>query len=210
MVDNADGIPFDRLPSRFVIKTTFGGDSDHVVFYDRATSDLESVRETCREWLKEANRIHGKVYIEELLLDGQGRIPNDYKIYVFNGRARYLVVVCDRFSTKTFTYFDLDGNKLDMSRGGRPIGQNAQLPSRSRMQAMIQSAERLAKGFPLVRVDLYDIADGIYFGELTFCPGRGMLRFVPQRFDFEFGAQLVLPSHTDTWRIPKSGRDRCS
>jgi hypothetical protein len=58
---------------------------------------------------------------------------------------------------------------------------------------MLELAERLAAGLNFVRVDLFNIAGDITFGELTFYPGNGMLRFVPPEYDRYFGDQLTLP-----------------
>ena len=41
------------------------------------------------------------------------------------------------------------------------------------LDEMIEVAARLAKGFALVRVDLYYTDNRIYFGELTFTPAGG-------------------------------------
>ena len=58
---------------------------------------------------------------------------------------------------------------------------------------MISTAEKLAKPFPLVRVDLYeDVNNNIYVGELTFTPGNGTDSFNPLEWDYKFGELLEL------------------
>ncbi|MFC2108927.1 ATP-grasp fold amidoligase family protein [Candidatus Bipolaricaulota bacterium] len=202
-VDNADDIPFDQLPDKCVIKSTFGEGARHIIFFDRTSSDPYEVRQRCREWLAERPRgsrekwpferiYQGRsrqVFEEELLTDDQGRIPKDYKIYVFHGCAKFLVVICDRFSNATRTYYDTSWNLLDMRTGGYPSVPD--IPKPTRLQDMLRVAERLASDLPFVRVDLYVINEELYFSELTLYPGTGP--FEPQRFDFEFGAQLTLP-----------------
>lgn len=42
---------------------------------------------------------------------------------------------------------------------------------------MISIAERIAKEFVAVRVDLYNINDKTYIGELTFTPRGGMMSY---------------------------------
>ena len=54
-------------------------------------------------------------------------------------------------------------------------------------------AEQLAAPFPFVRVDLYDIRGGIYFGEMTFFPGSGFWKITPSSYDNTFGEWLTLP-----------------
>jgi len=46
------------------------------------------------------------------------------------------------------------------------------------LEKMIELAEKLAEGFPHVRVDLYLLNDGtIKFGEMTFTPCNGVCRW---------------------------------
>ena len=52
---------------------------------------------------------------------------------------------------------------------------------------MITVAEKLASDFPFVRVDLYNINGRIVFGELTFYPWSGYVKFEPDEFDFSLG-----------------------
>ena len=48
------------------------------------------------------------------------------------------------------------------------------IPSKpTNFQLMLEYAEILAEDFEFVRVDLYDVNDRIYFGELTFSPNGG-------------------------------------
>lgn len=57
---------------------------------------------------------------------------------------------------------------------------------------MIQIAEKLAQNIPFVRVDLYEINNKLYFGELTFFPGAGLTKFEPDEFDRKFGDLIDL------------------
>ena len=59
---------------------------------------------------------------------------------------------------------------------------------------MISIAESLSKDFPHVRVDLYNIAGDIYFGELTFYDGSGYMTFTPDSFDEEMGQYFDISS----------------
>ncbi|MBO7525401.1 MAG: hypothetical protein J6T42_01205, partial [Clostridia bacterium] len=58
---------------------------------------------------------------------------------------------------------------------------------------MIPLAEKLAEGFPHIRVDLYLVNDRIYFGEMTFFAGSGFTKFEPEKWDRIFGDWIVLP-----------------
>ena len=58
---------------------------------------------------------------------------------------------------------------------------------------MMAVAEKLSAGFPFARVDLYNIGGQIIFGEITFYPWSGYVRFTPDSFDFELGKYFRLP-----------------
>ena len=58
---------------------------------------------------------------------------------------------------------------------------------------MINVAATLSKGFPEVRVDLYEVNGKVYFGELTFMTLSGQIDFYTIDFLIELGNQCVLP-----------------
>ena len=83
--------------------------------------------------------------------------------------------------------------KLNVSRNDeRP--QDIPLPKPLNFDKMIRIAEGLSKDFPHVRVDLYNIAGNIYFGELTFYDGSGYTTFTPDSFDEEMGRYFDISS----------------
>ena len=48
---------------------------------------------------------------------------------------------------------------------------------------MIEISEKLAANIPFVRIDLYEIKNKIYFGEMTFYPSGGFEGFNPEKWD---------------------------
>lgn len=62
----------------------------------------------------------------------------------------------------------------------------------SNFDEMIDLAKRLSKGFPFVRVDLYNVESKIYFGEMTFYPWSGYVAFSPDIFDFNLGEKFIV------------------
>jgi hypothetical protein len=52
---------------------------------------------------------------------------------------------------------------------------------------MIDVASRLSEGFDFVRVDLFNVDGRIYFGELTFTPSAGWIRFEPPEWNLRLG-----------------------
>ena len=58
---------------------------------------------------------------------------------------------------------------------------------------MLEAAARLSAGFPEVRVDFYEIAGKLYFGELTFSSLMGKMTYFTPKFLKELGDQVKLP-----------------
>jgi len=57
----------------------------------------------------------------------------------------------------------------------------------SNYKEMIRVAESLAAGFDFIRVDLYNIENKIFFGELTPYPGGVNTKFLPVSQDYLLG-----------------------
>ena len=69
---------------------------------------------------------------------------------------------------------------------------NSSLPSKkpSQLREMLDIAADLSKGLVFCRVDLYNTADKVIFGEITMYPGSGFEKFSPESFDYEWGKHL--------------------
>lgn len=194
-------IDWDALPKSFALKCTH--DSGGVVLCrDKSRLDREAaVRKLMRslkfnyyydsrEW--PYKDLKPRIIAEEFLPGEEGGAPRDIKLYVFNGKVRSLLI-CSNRGVKgkelSFNYYDENLKPLEVSCNGAPYVWPAPTPPAqfSRMKGL---AERLAKGMPQVRVDMYDIKGHIYVGELTLFDGGGFQPFEPQSFDYELGAML--------------------
>ena len=110
--------------------------------------------------------------------------PIDYKIWCFNGKAEFILCVYDRgWSEKgsdkySLSTYDLDWNNTSSktlnSNNAHFSGESIKKPVK--LNEMINYAEKLAAGFPEVRVDFYYINNRIIFGELTFTTGYGYFK----------------------------------
>lgn len=196
-------IDYSKLPNTFVAKTTDGGGGNQVlickdkatlseeVFYIRLKGWLSArkvKKHVGREWAYE-NDFPRRIIIEELIgADNVKKDLSDYKFFCFNGKVSYIYGISDRKVgvSAQLGIYDRDFKKLDVSRNDeRP--QDIPLLKPLNFDKMISIAECLSKDFPHVRVDLYNIAGKIYFGELTFYDGSGYMTFTPDSFDFDLG-----------------------
>jgi len=131
------------------------------------------------------------ILFEELLLD-DGKIPQDYKLFVFNGKVKMIRVDSpDATGKKCMNHFDTKWNDLNLNfRVGRkeiytPLSGTLAPPSN--LEDMLLIAEELSGGIDFVRVDLYSFNNRIYFGELTNYPSAGQGIFSPSEFNHQLG-----------------------
>ena len=90
------------------------------------------------------------------------------------------------------TFFDLQWNKQNFTFHFRPY--EHEIPKPERLQELIDISEKLSRGFPHVRVDMYCLNDGSFrFGEMTFSSFMGLCTWDPPEMDMFFGKFLNLP-----------------
>ena len=89
-------------------------------------------------------------------------------------------------------FFDENWNHLNVRRPRH--GNSVKLIDKpEKFQLMKALAEKLAEGFPFVRIDIYEADGRVYFGEITFYPAGGFEGFEPKEWDKVFGKWLELP-----------------
>ena len=123
------------------------------------------------EWgYKKASR---SLFVEEMLLQEGEPIQSEYKFHVSGGRTVYVFIEREtaHAGTKKF-YLDRDGRLSTDSFDGDITSLKFTLPAC--FQRMRRIAEHLAAPFDYVRCDLYELADEIYFSELTVYPMSGV------------------------------------
>ena len=197
---NANEINFNELPNQFVIKSNCGSGAEEIIIVnDKSKLDIESTRKTISSWEKPWWRsawggyefIQLRILIEEYIEQIDGQVY-DYKFMCFNGEPKYVSVATNRFANRTVDLFDLDWKEQELSPSGASHSEkNLERPKN--LPRMIEISRKVSKPFPYVRVDLYDLGDRIYIGELTFYPGGGFSKYNPIEWDYKFGEMLKLP-----------------
>lgn len=178
--ESSTDIDFSTLPNSFALKTNHGC-GNHVICYDKRTLDIDSARAKIQDGLSKVYNIYEPHYkhikpmafAEELINDGTGSLPTDYKFMCVNGEPKCILVCSERGEKKTptKTTYDLRWNKLPWTQ--KCIDDN--IPKPAHLDEMIEIARMLSHDFNFVRVDLYDCPNKIYFSELTFSPAEGIL-----------------------------------
>lgn len=187
--DKFDDIDFDKLPNQFVMKCSHACAFNEIVL-DKKSLNLHDLRKKFNKWLKTNYakktlelhylKIKPQIIIEKYI----GQSPLEYKIHVFNGKAKYLYLVSGRFKDIRYNNYYIDFTPFDEAQFNGWKKSDYPFKKPNEFDKMIKISEQLAKPFPFVRVDLYDIEGKIYFSEMTFTPAKGTLIFDDDKADF--------------------------
>jgi hypothetical protein len=198
---------WDSLEAPFVVKTNNA--CKEVIFVrDKSAEDVSEICGRLRKWLSDRTfwgffvephyrLIKPCIMVERFLAEGDSAdvLPVDYKIWCFNGRPEFIFTCSGR---------DADGVDIDCFDTGwnehrehlvfsghfrRPA---QVLPRPESLDKMLEYASVLCKGFPQVRVDLYNINGRIFFGEMTFTSNGGFMTYFTPSFLKETGARCTV------------------
>ena len=201
--DRFEDIDFNKLPNQFVMKCTHAC-AFNMIVKDKSTFDKEEARKKFNKWLKTnyGNKTMEKHYssikpriIIEKYIGEIDSLPVEYKIHVFNGVARSMYVVTGRGKDIRYNNYYIDWKEFDGSQFNGWKKTDYPLKAPKEWPQMVKMAEDLAKKFPFVRVDLYNINGKIYFGEMTFTPAKGTLILDDDKCDFEMGEWLDISKY---------------
>lgn len=198
--NSVDEIDWDSLPNQFVIKVT-SDSGGIVVCNDKMKLDIEEAKaKLLHGWGKNYYKfnkeypykdVKPRIIAEQYMEDESGWQLKDYKIFCFNGEPHFIEVDYDRYVAHKLNVYDLDWNFIDFYMTS-PNDKNVKIEKPKKLDLMLQLAKKLSHNIPFLRVDFYSINSNIYFGELTFFPGSGMIDFHPKEYDKIVGEMLKL------------------
>ena len=196
-------IDFEKLPNRFVIKTTHDS-GGVVVCKDKTTFNFKEAKKKINKSLKRNyynmwrewpyKNVPHKIIIEEFMQDDNSEFLSDYKLQCFDGKVDNILVCVDRF-TETgvkYHYFDTAWNYLPYCPYPGINSENVNIEKPKQLQEMIEIAEKLSKGFAQIRVDLYIVNEHVYFGELTLSSNAGVDDTITEEADMIMGKKTML------------------
>ena len=199
--DKPEEIDFKTLPNQFVIKLNTGS-GFNIIIKDKNKIDIKKIIKKLHKWMRidysrikkepQYKNVKKKIIIEKFMADKNQEL-NDYKFFCFDGKVKFVEVDSDRFGNHTMDFFDEKWNLLQLKKGNHE--NSSTIPRKpQKFDKMINIAEELAAEFQFVRVDLYNVAGNIYFGELTFTPAGGLTKFSPIEKDREYAQKIITQS----------------
>ena len=207
--DDANEIDWDKLPDKFVLKAN-NGCGDITICEDKSKLDIPSVVRYYNSLLKDkfgiqTGQLHYKgikpcIIAEELLDASKQQVTStslvDYKIWCFNGVPYYIFVVLNRkkgfaqqmlFDTDWEAYpeYLVETSYFEIYKGS--------IPKPLCLNEMLEYASVLSKDNEQMRVDMYEINNKLYFGELTLTSACGYMDYFTEDFLKILGSKVLLP-----------------
>ena len=211
-----EDIDFSKLPREYVIKTNHGSKMQLLVIEggkpDKSEKDIfnnylkvnyayksgyemqyDKIKPLIftEEYIKNTNAYF--YHLQQFSLDFQKHRPElfEYLIFCFNGEPKLILFGSGKRTNKICcTMFDTEWNNLHFNYGG--YLHETEIPKPKNFDKMLKIAKILSKDFKFVRVDLHNINGKIYFGEMTFTPASGYMKFKPRNYDRILGDMLNL------------------
>ena len=198
--DTFDEIPFDQLPSQFVLKTTHDS-SGALICKDKSEFDFNHAKSILEKNLKKNaylpvrewayKHVKPKIIADEYITSENSQGLSDYKFFCFHGVPKLVVVESERIGKKAkCDFYDMKGNHLDITQGGEQSGEI--LTMNDDFNTMASLAKILCANYPHIRVDFFYTGKKIYFAEYTLYQHGGIDRFHPEEWDLTLGSWIDL------------------
>ncbi|MFW6029415.1 MAG: ATP-grasp fold amidoligase family protein [Halanaerobiales bacterium] len=204
--NSVDEIDFKHLPNSFILKLTNGSSFNYICF-KKSPSEIRKIKSRFKKWTKlnyysigrewAYKNVKNRILCEELLITSTGNPPEDYRFFCFNGEVKFIAVdiesVIDGVKNTNY-YRNLYDKNWNMISGTieYPNKPDHKIKKPTKLNKMIDVAEKLSSDFPAVRVDFYYFDDIFYFGELTFYHASGYQNIQPYALEKKMGEWIKL------------------
>lgn len=209
----ANEIVLSSLPNSFVLKCNHDCGSVYICFdkqsgefYDKHMQ-VFSFEEVCkrldaalkincyyeaREW--PYKNVKPCIFAEELLLQKDGSMPNDYKLFFIGEEPQFFYVSYDRKGADDRCTYDINWNRLPFVWVDHfnDHMNTSDVPRPKSLEDMVKYGAAVAKYFKCVRMDFFDVDGKMYFGEITPYHSGGYSKFYPAKYDLIYGEKLKL------------------
>lgn len=197
-------IDWEKLPDKFVLKCNHGSGAN-IICRAKEHLNYDKAKRKLKQWLRRNyywfgrewpyKYIEKKIVVEELLEEGETGDLHDYKFWVFNGKVKFINV---HFHESGKTKINIYDRSWNLQKFGMVYDNDLNIHHEKpkNLDRMIEDAERIALDISseFLRVDFYNVDGKIYFGEITFYPTSGFIRFFPchDKLDKMYGEMLEL------------------
>lgn len=135
--------------------------------------------------------IENRLFAERLLLDEEGRSPDDYKMFFSNGELSQVRVIHDRWENPALLQYHSDLRPIEIEEKG--WHRNYEPRDWDMIDRILEVGRQLAGDMDFVRIDVFVHNREIYFSEFTLYPSSGSKRSIE-----------IDPLRGEKWDIRKS------
>jgi hypothetical protein len=179
--DTIEDFPLDEIEKPCIVKFNTGS-SWYFVVKDASRETKRCLTEKMQAFARQRHYgpktgewaylgIEKRLFAERLLVDGQGRPPDDYKMYFSSGEFVQLSVTHDRWGSGALLHFDKELRLIEIDREN--WHRNYEPRDWNRIGEILRIGSQLAVDMDYVRIDVYVHNDEIFFGEFTLYPASG-------------------------------------
>ncbi len=196
--NTSDEINFDTLPNKFALKCTHGC-GFNIICTDKEKLNKKETLEKLKKWQKtkfgyesaEVHYTHIKpLIICEEYLNFKDELPNDYKVYCFNGVPKVILVCSERDKGLKLNFYDLKWNELLI--GKNKYRNKNEIKKPNCFEKMIEISKKVSAEFPFVRVDFYEYKNDAILGEMTFTPAACLANYYTPKGEKYLGSLLKI------------------
>lgn len=202
--DRFEDINFDKLPNKFVLKTSHGGGNCGVYICksknDINLKELGSLFEKAmkqniylynKEWAYK--NVPHRILAEEFLKEEGLEDLHDYKVLCFNGQPKLIEYHAGRNSgNHTQDFYTPEWELTAITQEGYGQLSSQKQPQPDCLDEMIKLSSLLSAEIPHCRVDWYVVQGQLYFGEITFFDAGGFCPFDKFEDDLLLGSWIDL------------------
>lgn len=190
-----DEINFEELPQKFVLKCNHG---THclMICTNKEDFDIPLARKYFSKWMKTNYYWYAREWpyknvipsiLCEKFLSNDENVPEDYKVFCFNGVPKLVKVDIGRYVNRTRFFYTPEWERSFFSPGQIS---SVDIPRPKLLDEMIQLSAILSKSIPHVRIDWYIVENKLYFGEFTFYHSAGFKKIGTIEDDLIIGSWL--------------------
>jgi len=207
--DHVNEINFDKLPKTFALKCNHGC-GYNVLCKNKDCLDVNDAKLKLQKWMSEVfgvvnaefhyRSIVPKILHEEYICD-----PNyeklEIQVFCFNGEPNSFLVrndLGDKGKEPFAVSYSLDWRRVEYRKNEN---MSIEVEKPVNYEKIIQYATLLAKPFPHVRVDFYELGNRLIFSELTFTTSGNVLSNYRDEVVKMWGEKLILPNRiSNKWK----------
>lgn len=203
--NDPDEIKADELPEKCFLQMSHMSKFNYIV-NGRDAKQIAHIKKIFRRLMKYNHydllrekpykMLSPRIICCELLEEPKHKNLTDYKFYCFDGEVKYFMISFGEYEHNVRNAkFDINWNNLDKEFKGKQVVNVTCEDAPANFDEMIKIAQDLSKGFPHVRVDLYNISGRIVFGELTFFSSGGFVHVKSEEMDRKIGSWVDLKKY---------------